>query len=68
MADEENKSYKRFILFLGGVFVLTLGMTLNLRWWPEFIDLLKGAIGITLAMGGLLMMYGVNKDKDRDKK
>ncbi|MFT5387311.1 MAG: hypothetical protein ACI9E5_000438 [Candidatus Omnitrophota bacterium] len=56
------------MLFLGGVFVLTLGMTLNLRWWPEFIDLLKGAIGITLAMGGLLMMYGVNKDKDRDKK
>ncbi len=59
--NDENKSYKKFILLLTGSFILVLGITLNLTWWEEFVLIGKGIIGFVLALAGLLVLYAVNK-------
>jgi len=59
--DDQKSSYKKFILFLGGFFVLILGITLTLLWWKDVVALFKGATGIILALAGLFALYAVNK-------
>lgn len=59
--DEQKSDYKKFILLVVGFFILTLGVTLALVWWDDFMALLKGAAGIVLSMAGLLTLYSLNK-------
>ena len=59
--EDQKNAYKKFVLFVVGFFVLILGITLVLIWWPSVVVLFKGAIGIILALAGLLMLYGLNK-------
>jgi len=59
--NNQKKSYKKFVLFVIGFFILILGITLILFWWMDVAVLFRGAIGIILALAGLLMLYGLNK-------
>jgi hypothetical protein len=44
-----------------GMFVLVLGITLILVWWEDVVSLFKGAIGVILALAGLVTLYAVSK-------
>ncbi len=57
----EKNTYKIFITYLVGFFILILGVTLALVWWEDFMGILRGFAGITLAMAGLLILYSLNK-------
>jgi len=57
----ENNTYKAFITYLIGFFILILGVTLTLVWWKDFMGVLRGFSGIILAMAGLLILYSLNK-------
>ena len=59
--DHQKSTYKKFLMFLIGFFILILGITLILAWWKDVVILFKGAIGILLALGGLLALYTLNK-------
>lgn len=59
--DNQKNTYKKFVMYIVGFFILILGITLILTWWADVVILLKGAIGIILAMAGLLMLYTLNK-------
>lgn len=62
MAEDKNKnSYKKFIQFVAGFFILILGITLILVWWDETVMLFKGALGFALALAGLSMLYVFSK-------
>lgn len=58
---EQNKNYKKFVLFAVGFFILILGITLILVCWKDVVSLFKGASGVILALAGLFMMYAVGK-------
>jgi hypothetical protein len=59
--DPQKDTYKSFILFTAGFFILVLGVTLILFCWKDVVVLFKGAVGIILALAGLFMLYAVNK-------
>ena len=59
--DERKNSYKKFVLFVAGFFVLILGVTLILVCWRDVVALFRGASGIVLALAGLFMLYAVSK-------
>lgn len=59
--DDRKDAYKKFVLFLAGIFVLVLGITLILVWWKDVAALFKGAAGIFLALAGLFTLYALNK-------
>ena len=59
--DSQKSAYKKFVMFLIGFLILVLGITLILVWWKDVVILFKGAIGIVLALAGLLMLYTLNK-------
>jgi len=59
--DDQKNTYKKFIMYVIGFFILILGITLILAWWENVILLIKGALGIILALAGLLMLYALNK-------
>ena len=59
--DDQKGTYKKFILFLAGIFVLIFGITLILIWWADVVALFRGAAGIILALAGLLTLYALNK-------
>ncbi len=59
--DHQKSTYKKFLMFLIGFLILILGITLILAWWKDVVILFKGAIGMILALGGLLALYTLNK-------
>ena len=59
--DHQKSAYKKFVMFLIGFFILILGITLILAWWEDVVILFKGAIGMILALGGLLALYTLKK-------
>ncbi len=61
MAKVKKNAYKNFIIYLTGFFILIAGVTLTLIWWDDFMRILRGMAGITLAMAGLIMLYVLNK-------
>ena len=64
MATGHKKdTYKKFVQFVVGFFILILGITLILVWWHETVALFKGALGVFLALGGLLTLYALNQNK-----
>ena len=56
-----NNGYKKFIFNLAAAFALILGITLILAWWSDVVILFKAGSGIILAVGGLLIIYSINK-------
>jgi len=58
--DKKIKSNKA-LLFLTGGAVLVLGITLILVWWPDVVSFFKGLIGMTLSVGGLLLLYMIKE-------
>lgn len=59
--DNQKNTYKKFLLFVIGFFILILGVTLILAWWPSVVTLFRGSIGVILALAGLMMLYGLSK-------
>ena len=59
--DNQKNTYKKFLLFVVGFFILILGVTLVLAWWPFVVALFRGGIGVMLALAGLMMLYGLSK-------
>ncbi len=53
-------------LLAGGVIGAILGLISLIFWWGDFLTILKGAIPISLLMGGLLAIY-VGFDEIQDK-
>ena len=41
--------------------ILVLGITLTLSWWVDVVVLFKGAIGIMLALLGILGLFLLRK-------
>ena len=56
-----DKSYKTFVLFVIGSFLVVLGTTLILIWWKDVVSLFKGALGIIFALAGLIVFYYLRK-------
>ncbi len=52
---------KKTILYILGSFLLVLGITFVLAWWPDVVVLFRGGIGMALALGGLLILYSLNQ-------
>ena len=59
--DDQKKSCKKFVLLVGGLFILVLGSTLILACWQDVVALFRGALGMVFALGGLFMLYAVSK-------
>jgi hypothetical protein len=59
--DDQKNSYKKFVLFAAGFFVLVLGVTLILVCWKDVVALFRGASGIVFALAGLFTLYAVGK-------
>jgi hypothetical protein len=60
--EKKAKHYKNFVLFVAGIFILLLGVTLILVWWKDAVMLFKGSVGMILALAGLFMVYAMSKD------
>ena len=60
--DQQKSAYKKFVTFLIGFFILILGITLILAWWEDVVTLIRGALGMMLAFGGLLALYTLNNN------
>ena len=58
--DKKIKSSKAALLVIGFA-VLTAGIVMVLVWWPDVVSLFKGAIGMGVALGGLLLLYMVKE-------
>ena len=54
-------TYKKFILYLTGSFILVLGVTLILLWQVDVAVLFRGGIGMALALAGLLILYSLGR-------
>ena len=53
-------------LLAGGVIGTILGLISLIFWWNDFLTILKGALPISLLLGGLLAIY-VGFDEIQDK-
>ena len=53
-------------LLAGGVIGAILGLVSLIFWWGDFLTILKGAIPISLLLGGALAIY-VGIDEIQDK-
>ncbi|GEM_PF-1643277 len=58
---ERGVPFKFNFIFFIGFFILILGVGLILLWWPEMVNLFKGATGIILALTGLIVLYTVKR-------
>ena len=61
--DDQKNTYKKFLLFVIGFFILILGITLILLWWEDVLALCRGAVGVVLALAGLFALYAINKQR-----
>ena len=60
MSKSQEKNFKT-VQSLVGISILVLGITLILVWQREVMILLRGVMGICLALAGLLILYGLSK-------
>lgn len=56
MAFDKKILGKKPVLFLGGMFLVILGITLVLVWWKDVVGVFRGCVGISLALGGMLIL------------
>ena len=59
----EKNTFKPVIMFIIGFSLLVVGIALILLWWPAVVVLFRGAVGIILALAGLLTLYAVKELK-----
>ncbi len=62
MSKKDQKAYKKFIGMAVGCFILVLGVSMILSYWEAVVIVFKGLTGMGLAVGGLLVLYSLNKD------
>ena len=55
--DKEKRILKKILLSVLGSVILVLGITLILVWWNDVVRLFKGASGMVLALGGLMILF-----------
>lgn len=58
--DKKIKSNKAALLVTGFA-VLLAGIIMILVWWQDVVSLFKGAVGMGVALGGLLLLYMVKE-------
>ncbi|HPN57381.1 MAG TPA: hypothetical protein PLD92_11095 [Candidatus Omnitrophota bacterium] len=58
--DKKIKSNKAALLVTGFA-VLIAGIIMILVWWQDVVSLFKGAVGMGVALGGLLLLYMVKE-------
>jgi len=54
---KNKETSKKVLLFVLGAVTMLAGVTLILKWWAYVGVLFKGAIGIGLALAGLVMLF-----------
>jgi uncharacterized membrane protein len=54
-----DRRFKHGQLFVIGVALLVLGVTLILAWWDDLIILFRGGMGFVLALIGLFVLYNI---------
>lgn len=53
-------------VFVGGIVAAVLGVILLLVWWVPFLQLVAGALPLTLLFGGIIAAYlGFDEVKDK---
>ena len=52
----KNNLKKMFFFILGGA-ILVLGIALVLSWWVYVEIIFKGAVGVLLALAGMLILF-----------
>ena len=53
-------------VFVGGIVAAVLGVILLLIWWVPFLQLVAGALPLTLLFGGIIAAYlGFDEVKDK---
>ncbi|MBW1979597.1 MAG: hypothetical protein JRJ12_00085 [Deltaproteobacteria bacterium] len=53
-------------VFLGGIIAAVVGVILLIVWWVPFLQLLAGALPVTLLLGGAVAAYlGFDEVKDK---
>ena len=53
--------FPKLILYLAGSAMLVLGIALVLRFWADVVLVFRAAIGMVLALAGLLVLYSLNR-------
>lgn len=53
--------WSKAVRFLGGMLALIAGVTLVLLWWNDVMVVFRGFIGVLIALGGLLILYLMQK-------
>ncbi len=59
--EEMSKEQKLQVIFISGLVILVIGVSMILAWWPDVVAFVKGFLGMAVAIGGLLMMYFAKK-------
>ncbi|MCA9408395.1 MAG: hypothetical protein H6755_02485 [Candidatus Omnitrophica bacterium] len=59
--QKKTKKNKKTTMFPLGIVLLILGVSMILAWWPDVVSVFRGLLGIALALGGLLVLYSLNK-------
>ncbi len=54
-------SWSKAARFLVGMLVLIAGLALVLLWWNDVMVVFRGFIGVLLALGGVLILYLMQK-------
>ena len=49
--------FKKPLQFILGFSFLVLGISLTLTWWSDVVVLFRGAVGMVLALAGLVLLY-----------
>ena len=58
--DKKIKNSKPALFTIGTV-ILVFGMALILVWWSDVVIFFRGFLGVTVALGGLLILYMVKE-------
>ncbi len=56
----DEDSLKKAFKIIFGLFLIAVGISTYAtwgRWWPELVVLIKGSLGIVVAMAGLLFVF-----------
>ena len=62
MAEKKNtKKKNKSAVFAAGLCLLIAGVTAILAWWPDVVVFVRGLAGMTMAVGGLLILYFLTK-------
>jgi phage shock protein PspC (stress-responsive transcriptional regulator) len=56
-AGLEDVKKNKTNLMIAGTVLLFAGITMVLAWWPDVVSLIKGFIGIVVAIAGLFILY-----------